>query len=129
MLKSARILIVAIALALTACAGTNTTIQLDTQSPQQAVFTAKSSFLAAITVVRDYGRLPDCGTPGVLLCKSATVYARLRTLSNAADVALDEADKAVNTPGFAQDQLVTLEASASAAVRALTVITDTLTVR
>lgn len=98
------------------------------QTPQQAVFATKYALLAALSVVADYRKLPACA-PQMIICRSPSVETRLQALSNGAAAALDEAEKVVRTPGFAKDQVTTLVVSAQAAVRALTVITDTLKTR
>lgn len=136
------IIIAGAALALTSCAGLETAYRIQPeqveqvqpstvavpQTPQQAVFATKYALLAALSVVADYRKLPACA-PQMIICKSASVETRLQALSNGAAAALDEAEKVVRTPGFAQDQVTTLVVSAQAAVRALTVITDTLKTR
>lgn len=98
------------------------------QSPQQAVFAAKYSLLAALTVVADYRKLPVCAE-GLILCKTSAIEKRLQALSNGAATALDDAEKAVRTSNFGSDALTTITTSATLAVKALTTITDTLKVR
>lgn len=91
---------------------------------QQSVFASKSAYLAGLRIVQQYQALPVC--PAQRLCKEAATEQRIVKLANSANDVLSDAEAAVRTPGYASDKLITISASAQAAVRALTVITDSL---
>lgn len=96
------------------------------QSPQQIVFTAKSSYDAALTAAVAYKRLPLCSATVKQPCSSASVVAQLQKADTTASAALDAAETAVRTPGFGKDVVSSATAAASAALNAFVAITATL---
>ena len=98
------------------------------ESPQQAVFQAKSSYAVALTAAVAYKRLPDCvGAPQP--CSSAPVVSQLQKADNVAASALDAAESAVRTPGFGESIVASAVGSAKAALAAFLSITATLGAR
>lgn len=68
------------------------------QTPAQAVYEAKASFLGALKVANEYKALPSC--PAAVLCSDAATVATIRTAANTASVALDAAQATVTDPNF-----------------------------
>ncbi len=95
------------------------------QSPQQAVFEAKSSYAVALTAAVAYKRLPDCAR-AAQPCSDKAVVAQLQKADTVASVALDSAENAVRSPGFGQSVVSSAVAAAQAALQAFTSITATL---
>lgn len=98
------------------------------QTPSQAVFAAKGTFLIALGRANDYKALPPC--PTVIVCSSTAVVAVLQKVANSTNIALDAADATVNDPAFKDsDAAGKAAAAAKSAVTALQAITDGLRIR
>lgn len=95
------------------------------ETPQQAVFQAKSSYAVALTAAVAYKRLPDCSR-APQPCSDKAVVVQLQKADNVASTALDAAETAARSPGFGQDIVSTAVGSAKAALSAFLSITSTL---
>lgn len=115
-----KLLTALLAFALTACASP--------QSPQQAVFQAKSSYAVALTAAVAYKRLPSC-EKAAQPCSDKGVISQLQKADNVAAGALDAAEHAVRTPGLGESTVQTAVVAARAALEAFTSITSTLRVQ
>lgn len=115
-----KLLIVA-ALLLSACA--------TPQSPQQAVFQAKSSYEVALTAAVAYRRLPACAVPVRQPCSDKAVVAQVQRADKVAFDALGAAESAVRTPGFGDSVISSAVTAAQAALNAFVSITSTLEVK
>lgn len=102
----------AMALLLVACAD----ILPVPQSPAQAVFEAKATFLVALRAAGTYAALPRC--PAQPLCSDAKTVVALRQSAEAAQVSLDAAQQVVTDPAFKGDALTKASVAASGAVAA-----------
>ena len=114
--------------ALLSASGCATTPQT-AQSPEQAVFAAKQSYLVALAIAVDYKRLPTCGLPeATILCSDPKIVHQLQATDNASAALLDGAETVVRSPG-AGVNATTAALAASQAISAFTTITQSLKVK
>lgn len=100
------------------------------KSSAQAVYQLQGDYAAALSVENNYDRLPTCGgLTKPIVCKKLTVAKMVRQIDDTAWAAISEAQKAVRTPGYGEDKIVTAVATASSAVAAFTNIVQTLGVK
>jgi hypothetical protein len=99
------------------------------KTPAQAVFEARGSELAAITLANQYKALPPCA-PMVKICSDPKVVILLQKAANAADAVLDSAQATVTDPTF-KDSPAAAKAALAAqnALGALTAITAQLALK
>ncbi len=71
------------------------------QSPAQAVYMMKASFLVSLRVADDYAALPRC--PAAPLCSDEKVLSAVRASARATQSALDTAEAVVTGPAFQSD--------------------------
>ncbi len=102
----------AVALLLASCAN----IFPAPQTPAQAVYESKVSFLGALRAADDYAALPRC--PAEPLCSDADTIAAIRISAKAAQASLDAAQSVVTHPTFKNGDA--LEKSVDAATGAVT---------
>lgn len=116
-----------LALMLTACVSSAIPAigKVDNKTAQTTIFQAQSYYNAAVVVETAYDKLPACPTAKPL-CSDADLKKKVRSVDDAAWLAITQAQKAVRTPGFGDDKLTTYLTSASALVKAFTDITATL---
>lgn len=122
MKKSLIMLIAAAALAV-GCASTG-----PVQTPAQAVFAAKGSYNAALTVAVAYKRLPRCSDAQPAPCSKPELIAQLQKADNVAAAALDAAEAAVRTPLVGATATARALSAAQAALAALTAMVANLAV-
>lgn len=115
-----RILLIVTLLALAACT--------TPQSPQQAVFEAKTGHAAALRTAVAYRELPRCN-PAPQPCHDPAVVTALQKADRTADAALDAAEHVVRSPGFGESVIAASVKTAQEALRALTSIVATLQVK
>lgn len=96
------------------------------QSPQQAIFSAKSNYEVALTAAVAYKRLPVCATPAVQPCSQKSVVTQLQKADDVAAKALDAAETAVRTPAFGTNITQSALTAAQAALDAFVSITSSL---
>lgn len=100
------------------------------KSPAQTLFELETTYNASLTVFLDYKALPDCDVPmHPILCSNSQVIRSVQMKIDVTSPVLDEAERAVRTPGFGTDRVTTLIAGATSAVAALSRITTNLKVR
>lgn len=89
-------------------------------TPAQAVYATTGAYTAALTAAVAYKRLPPCSQaqPREVACSSDRVVAELQKADDVAFEALSAAQRAVRTPGFAEDRMRTAVAVAGQAVQA-----------
>jgi hypothetical protein len=113
------------ALALLACAvalaGCSTTGALP-ETPQQAVFAAKSTYSTALTAAVAYKRLPACSAAVKPPCSDPAMVAQLQKADNVAAAALDAAEAAARTPQIGQSAAARAVQAAQASLAALTTL-------
>ncbi len=95
------------------------------ETPQQAVFAAKSGYATALTAAVAYKALSDCSRAPPP-CSDYAVIVQLRKADDVAAAALDAAESAVRTPGFGESVIASAVGSAKAALAAFLSITSTL---
>ncbi len=113
-----------LALILAVSLGSCSTVLPTPKTPAQAVFEAKGTFLATVTLANQYKALPTCPT-AMPICKTDAMVGLLQKSANATDAALDAAQATVTDPKFvgtstataslvaAQNALVALQAIAA----------------
>ncbi len=115
-----KIVAIALFLALGACqlaGGTTTT--LDGAGAQKAVYAAKASYAAALTVAVAYNELPRCNKPAApIVCSDVNAVAQLRKADQAASAALDSAETGVRQLGSSPTVLTAAVIAAQRAVEA-----------
>lgn len=116
-----KILVLSSLLFLVACATPETLAQ--------SVFLAESDYVAALKVELAYSNLPRCGKPdSPVICSDVDIMKKMQKMDNVAWEAIQQAQKAVRTPGFGDSKITTLVASAKALVGSFVNITQTLKV-
>lgn len=107
----------ALFLALGACQTTGGSQPTD---PASVVFSAKTSYAAALSVAVRYANLPRCGKPtSPPICSDPSVVLQLRKADEVASVALDQAEAMVRTPNVNPGLAATAVQSAVGAVKVL----------
>jgi len=93
-----RLAIAAACIALAGCAGA-------TETPQQIVFNAEATQIVGIRLATVYKQLPLCGGAMVMppLCSTAENVATVDKALEAADVAIESAERVVRDPDFGAD--------------------------
>lgn len=119
-----RMLIALIALTVLTGIGCATT----PQSPQQAVFAAKSNYVVALSVAVAYKRLPTCAPAAPPLCSKPDIVATLQKVDTASSALLDAAENTVRTQGAGANAQTAIKA-AEQAVSAFATITAALAVK
>jgi hypothetical protein len=113
---TAAMLMLLAGLTLGGCAGTQPAPVPVPKSPDQALYDANATYVAALMVVTDYGALPRCpGTTWGLTCHNAAFLVSAQRASNAAAAGLADAKQAVT----AYDALAAPAASDTAHALAL----------
>lgn len=92
------------------------------ETPAQRVFAAKQDYRALLTLAVDYVELPRCHEAERTLCSDADAVARIQKIDRYVEVALDEAEGIVRTPGLTGDALSLAIRSAESAVEVLRVV-------
>jgi len=113
-----KIIVIALFAVLSACA-------LAPQSPQQAVYAAKQSYVVALTAAVAYKHLPACPTVSKI-CSDPKIVAQLQKIDDASSALLDGAEVTVRTGGGNMQMAIT---AAEQAVSAFTTITQSLAVK
>lgn len=111
-----KFLAVAILVTLSACAS------LIAETPAQRVFAAKQDYRALLTLAVDYVELPRCDETERTLCSDADAVARIQKIDRYVEVALDEAEGIVRTPGLTGDALSLAIRSAESAIAVFRVV-------
>jgi len=92
-----RYLMILPALVLAACA------LFPNENPQQIVFSATTTYSAALQVAVAYESLPRCGAMAPMVCSDTKAVDAIRRADTVAKTALDAAQATVRTPGFGDD--------------------------
>jgi hypothetical protein len=92
-------------------------------NPQQAVFEVETAYKDALSVAAAYDSLPSCTAGTTVVCSSTAVAKQLKSAKDVAQIAVDNAEKAVRDPNFATGSMGEVIVAAQAAVAALTAIT------
>jgi hypothetical protein len=95
-------------------------------TPQQAVFAAKSAYATALTGAVAYKRLPQCSATAKLPCSEPVLVAQLQKADNVAAAALDAAEAAVRTPRVGDTAAAKAVQAAQASLAALTSLVASL---
>jgi hypothetical protein len=107
----------AIALLLASCAS----IFPPPETPAQAVYQTKATFLVALRAAGDYAALPRC--PAEPLCSDEGTVSAIRVSAKAAQASLDAAQAVVTDPSFANgDALEKSIVAANGAVSAFAAV-------
>lgn len=115
-----RPVILALALGLTACAGT--------QAPTADMYAAESAYAGALTIAVAYGKLPPCVSGGAVLCSDLTVVQKADVAAHAAWTALQAANTLVAN-GSPTASITAAVSDAGTAVQAFVSISQTLKVQ
>lgn len=100
------------------------------ESPAQAVYLAQSNYAAALRAELAYSSLPRCGKPtSPKLCSDVDVIRKVQKADDVAWAAIGEAQDAVRTPGFGNNKITTIVATATSLTDAFVEITNTLGVK
>ncbi len=100
------------------------------ESPAQSVYLVESDYAASLRVELAYSNLPRCGKPtSPKLCSQVSVIKKVQLADNLAWNAIKEAQVAVRTPGYGDNKVTTVVASATALTRAFVSITNTLEIK
>lgn len=97
-------------------------------TPKTMVFQIEQNYKVAQDVAVVYEGLPDCGPKGVVLCSKPDVRAKIKKANDAALIAFQGAENAVNDPTFDQSKLSAIVAIAEQAVFVLTALSATLVI-
>lgn len=73
------------------------------ENPQQIVFSATTTYSAALQAAVAYESLPRCGAMAPMVCSDAMAVDVIRRADTVAKTALDAAQATVRTPGFGDD--------------------------
>lgn len=98
------------------------------QSPQQAVFAAKSNYAVALAVAVAYKKLPTCAPTAPPLCSKPDIVATLQKVDTASSALLDAAENTVRTQVAGANAQTAIKA-AEQAVSAFATITAALAVK
>lgn len=91
------------------------------------IFKTQGYYNAAVLLEIAYDKLPACGKPtSPPICSDLVIKKKIRKIDEAAWAAITEAKVAVDTPGFGENKLATIVASATALTRAFSDMTETL---
>ena len=101
---------------LTSCAS------LIAETPAQRVFAAKQDYKVLLTVAVEYVELPRCHETERKICSDADAVARIRKVDGYVEVAMDEAEDIVRTPGLTDDALALAIRSAESAIEVFRVV-------
>lgn len=95
------------------------TAQVDTKTPQQSVFVAKTAYGVALRLATTYANLPRCGQPtSPAICSDRAVLDQMRKADLAADAAISNAEGAVRTLGSNPALVSVVVMAADASVKA-----------
>jgi uncharacterized membrane protein len=96
-------------------------------SPAQYVYQIESDYAVALRAELAYEALPRCGKPSSPpVCSDLAVAKKVRTVSDAAWIAIQNAQEAVRTPGFEDSKLTSAVASAKALTKTFYDLATTL---
>lgn len=115
--------IVAAGLALSACASY---VPPAPETPEQAVFLAKSTYAVTLSTVAGYEALPRCGVGAPKVCSDPVTVDVIRKADDVAYAVLNEAEALVRTPGVAESKMLLAIEAAKRAVSAFEIIVKRL---
>ena len=92
-------------------------------NPQQEVAQIETAYKDALTIAATYDALPSCTNAATVVCSNTGVAKQLKNAKDVAQVAIDNAEKAVRDPNFAAGGVNAAVVAAQSAVAALTAIT------
>ena len=98
------------------------------QSPQQAVYSAKSNYAVALAVAVGYRNLPRCAVGAPVVCSKPDVVLTLQKVDIASSALLDAAEATVRTEGAGANAQTAVKA-AEQAVGAFQTIVSVLSVK
>lgn len=96
------------------------------ETPEQAVFAAKSTYATALTAAVAYKRLPACSATRPMPCSEPALVAQLQKADNVAAAALDAAEAAARTPRVGSTVTAKAVQAAQASLAAMTSLVASL---